>query len=69
MVLVTAAIEENGSGLRWGSGHGYGRAADSGHGWGGGKKVKWHFSQTPPFFLYRLEKAAEESIFAPFRYS
>ena len=31
MVPVTAAAEKNGSGLRWGSGHGYGRAANSGH--------------------------------------
>ena len=53
MVLVTAAAEKNGSGLRWGSGHGYGRAADSGHegggndsrletqGYLGGGNVKW----------------------------
>ena len=42
MVLVTAAAEENGSGLRWGSGHGCGRTAGSGHGWEG-ENVKWHF--------------------------
>ena len=42
MAPVMAAAEKNGSGLRWGSGHDYGRAADSGHGWEG-ENAKWHF--------------------------
>ena len=67
MALVSAAVEEDGSGLRWGSGHGCGRTAGSGHGWEG-ENVNGILANPLPC-LYRANMGSRRVISAPFRWS